>query len=289
MAPMIFELQSWQSVLLCLLFSVIYVGSLYVGIDDKKKNRDHPDTIKHRFINVSIITVIIPIILFFFGTTSDAESAHTFLEWLGIRLHGFIPSLILPLILTMVLFLGPLTLHYVDGVFRIYLEPRYWVNSLQNLIWIRNHIVAPITEEMIYRACMLPLLVPSFGTGWSVFLCPLFFGVAHFHHMIEKVIIAKEPVSEAFKKSLFQLGFTTVFGAYSAFLFLRTGHFVAPVVVHAFCNHMGFPAFQEVMSHPNTETRHKLMASFVIGLVMWMALLYPITSPFLYSNDIYDL
>lgn len=67
------------------------------------------------------------------------------------------------------------------------------------------------------------------------------------------------------------------------------GHFVAPVVVHAFCNHMGFPAFQEVMSHPNTETRHKLMASFVIGLVMWMALLYPITSPFLYSNDIYDL
>lgn len=123
--------------------------------------------------------------------------------------------------------------------------------------------------------------------------------------------------------SVFQLGFTTVFGAYSAFLFLRTGknsrfltcqlrnkkkkffhldkwnesvlivsflgHFVAPVVVHAFCNHMGFPAFQEVMSHPNTETRHKLMASFVIGLVMWMALLYPITSPFLYSNDIYDL
>ena len=67
------------------------------------------------------------------------------------------------------------------------------------------------------------------------------------------------------------------------------GHFVAPVVAHAFCNHMGFPAFTEVMAYPNTETRHKLIASFVIGLVMWMALLYPITSPFLYSNDIYDL
>ncbi|XP_078314941.1 CAAX prenyl protease 2-like [Crassostrea virginica] len=289
MAPMIFELQHWQSVLVCLLFAVIYVGSLYVWIDDKNKNRDHPDTIKRRFISVSVICVIIPILLQCFGTTSNAESAHTFLEWLGIRFSGFVAAVVFPLILTMVLFLGPLTLHYVDGVFRIYLEPRYWTNSLQNLIWIRNHIVAPISEEMIYRACMLPLLVPCFGTGVSVFLCPLFFGVAHFHHMIEKVIQGRQPLAEAFKQSMFQLCYTTLFGAYSAFLFLRTGHFVAPVVAHAFCNHMGFPAFTEVMAYPNTETRHKLIASFVIGLVMWMALLYPITSPFLYSNDIYDL
>jgi prenyl protein peptidase len=73
-----------------------------------------------------------------------------------------------------------------------------------------------------------------------------------------------------------------------AFSLRLAGHFIAPVVAHAFCNHMGFPAFREVMAHPNTDTRHKLIASFVIGLVMWMALLYPITSPFLYSNDIYD-
>ncbi|XP_062574135.1 CAAX prenyl protease 2-like [Saccostrea cucullata] len=280
MAPMIFELDKGLAVLICLFIAVIYVGSLYVWVDDKNKSRDHPDTIKRRFTSVSVICVVIPILLQCFGTSSDSENVRSVL---------YLPLILAEIVIRSVLFLGPLTLHYVDGVFRIYLEPRYWTNSLKNLIWIRNHIVAPISEEMIYRACMLPLLVPCFGSGMSVFLCPLFFGVAHFHHMIEKVIQGRQALSEAFKQSLFQLCYTTLFGAYSAFLFLRTGHFIAPVVVHAFCNHMGFPAFREVMAHPNTETRHKLIASFVIGLVLWMALLYPITSPFIYSNDIYDL
>ena len=36
--------------------------------------RDHPDTIKRRFVSVSVICVIIPILLQCFGTTSNAES-----------------------------------------------------------------------------------------------------------------------------------------------------------------------------------------------------------------------
>ena len=33
---------------------------------------------------------------------------------------------------------------------------------------------------------------------------------------------------------------------YSALLFIRTGHFAAPFLVHAYCNFMGFPDFVEV-------------------------------------------
>ncbi|KAK3093080.1 hypothetical protein FSP39_010807 [Pinctada imbricata] len=289
MADLIFAVDPWQAILLCLLFAIIYVASLYVWADSVNKNRDHPDTIKRRFTSVSVICVIIPLLLRFFSTYADSVHAHSFLEWLGLRFSGLIPSLILPLALTMVLFLGPLTLHYVDGVFSIYMDSRYWTNSMKNLIWIRNHIVAPFSEEFIYRACMLPVLVPCFGPGMSTFLCPLFFGVAHFHHMIERIIQGKQEVSDALKQSFFQLTYTTLFGAYSAFLFLRTGHLMAPVIAHAFCNHMGFPAFGEVMHHPNTATRHKLIASFVFGLILWVALLYPLTSPFIYANDIYDL
>jgi prenyl protein peptidase len=29
----------------------------------------------------------------------------------------------------------------------------------------------------VYRACMLPLLVPCFGVTPSIVICPLFFGV----------------------------------------------------------------------------------------------------------------
>ncbi|PVD25539.1 hypothetical protein C0Q70_13195 [Pomacea canaliculata] len=213
--------------------------------------------------------------------------AYSILEWLGIRFFGLIPAVVLPLILTMILFLGPLYLHYMDGVFRLYLEPRYWTTSLQNFIWLRNHIVAPLSEEFIFRACMLPLLVPAFGIGWSVFLCPLFFGVAHFHHMIEKVIHKQAEVIDAFRQSMFQLFYTTVFGAYSAFLFLRTGHLIAPVMAHAFCNHMGFPAFNEVLGYPQ-PTRSKLIAIFTLGLILWSILLFPMTSSWLYSNYVYQ-
>ncbi|KAK7103769.1 hypothetical protein V1264_018604 [Littorina saxatilis] len=140
--------------------------------------------------------------------------------WFGLTL---IFAAVFPLILTMILFLGPLYLHYMDGVFRLYLEPRYWSNSIRNYVWVRNHIVAPFSEELIFRATMLPFLVPAFGVGWSIFLCPLFFGVAHFHHMIERVIRGQAEVADALKQTVFQICYTTVFGAYSAFLFTRTG------------------------------------------------------------------
>lgn len=72
----------------------------------------------------------------------------------------------------------------------------------------------------------------------------------------------------------------------SLFCFSLSGHLMAPVIAHAFCNHMGFPAFNEVMGYPQ-PTRSKLIALFVIGLVLWMFLLFPLTTPWLYSNYVY--
>lgn len=53
----------------------------------------------------------------------------------------------------------------------------FWLNYFQNLLWIRNHIVAPLSEEFTFRACMLPLLLQAFTPITSVLLTPLFFGV----------------------------------------------------------------------------------------------------------------
>lgn len=38
-------------------------------------------------------------------------------------------------------------------------------------------MIAPLTEELVFRACMLPMLAPCTGLGPAVFTCPLFFGV----------------------------------------------------------------------------------------------------------------
>ena len=70
--------------------------------------------------------------------------------------------------------------------------------------------------------------------------------------------------------------------------FLLAGHFIAPVLAHAFCNHMGFPAFNEVLAYTDKRIRRKLIAAFVFGLIAWLFLLYPFTTPYLYGNYIYD-
>lgn len=290
MEAVVFTLDAWQAVLLCLLFAVIYVGSLYAWINNGNRTRDHPEIIKRRFVSVGIVALLVPPLLWCFSSYPSTSNLNgrTLFEWLGLRFWGLIPALVLPLFLTMILFAGPLYLHYIDGVFNLYLEPKYWSNSFKSLIWLRNHLVAPFSEEFIFRACMLPVLVPSIGEWYAVFCCPLFFGVAHFHHMIERVILGQQGFKDGLKQSVFQLFYTTIFGAYSAFLFLRTGHLVAPVIAHAFCNHMGFPPFSEVMAHQQPG-RTRIVFFFIAGLSSWLLLLFPLTTSSLYSNNVYHL
>ena len=85
---------------------------------------------------------------------------------------------------------------------------------------------------------------------------------------------------------MFQFAYTTIFGMYSAFLFVKTGHFAAPFIVHAYCNFMGFPDFMEVI---NSETKKRLllMFLFVLGVILFYLLLEDVTKPELYSNSIY--
>lgn len=44
-------------------------------------------------------------------------------------------------------------------------------------------------------------------------------------------------------RSLLQFTYTTLFGGYATFLFLRTGSLLSVILVHAFCNWIGFPRF----------------------------------------------
>ena len=79
----------------------------------------------------------------------------------------------------------------------------------------------------------------------------------------------------------FQFAFTTVFGWYATFLFLRTGHLAAAVAAHAFCNSMGFPAFGAIPSHPRAWV---IAAAFYVGVALFVTLLMPLTDPKLYGN-----
>ena len=63
-----------------------------------------------------------------------------------------------------------------------------------------------------------------------------------------------------------QFTYTTLFGAYSSYLFLRTGLLYGPVLAHAFCNCMGLPDFGRALK---SKTHG---AAFVVGLGSFIAL-----------------
>jgi len=68
------------------------------------------------------------------------------------------------------------------------------------------------------------------------------FGLAHIHHFYEfRLTHPRTPLLGALLRSLFQLVYTTLFGAYATFLFLRTGSLLVAIVAHTFCNWMGLP------------------------------------------------
>ncbi|XP_078728048.1 CAAX prenyl protease 2 isoform X1 [Lampetra fluviatilis] len=100
------QLSCAQSVPACLLLACLYVGSLYVWRHEMP--RDHPDVIKRRFTSVLVVSALAPFYLWLWSADQENQSWGSLLETMGIHTRGLLPAIVLPLLLTAVLFLGPI-------------------------------------------------------------------------------------------------------------------------------------------------------------------------------------
>ncbi|CAL5387495.1 unnamed protein product [Camellia sinensis] len=143
----------------------------------------------------------------------------------------------------------------------------------------RNYFVAPLTEELVFRACMIPLLLcGGFKTYGVIFFCPIFFSLAHLNHFLECYTEQNRSLLKASMVVGLQLGYTVIFGSYASFLFIRTGHLIAPVVAHIFCNFMGLPVLY--------SRRNGIVSfAFIVGVAGFLWLLFPATDPDLYNDS----
>jgi hypothetical protein len=104
---------------------------------------------------------------------------------MGVRTAGIVQASVIPLVLTMILFAGPLAMSYYDewlfhfqrGTIGQYLLDQLKAEVTSLIFW-RNYIVGPLTEEWVFRSCMCPLLICG-GFSWTqtIFLSPFFFGI----------------------------------------------------------------------------------------------------------------
>ena len=101
----------------------------------------------------------------------------------------------------------------------------------------------PVSEEFLFRSLLMPLaLLTPTSPARALLLTPLYFGLAHLHHLYEfRLTHPRVPLFPCVLRTLAQFAYTTLFGWYASFVFVRTGSLPAAVLAHAFCNWMGLP------------------------------------------------
>ncbi|KAG5916659.1 hypothetical protein E4U42_007561 [Claviceps africana] len=247
-APMMREadMSTLGAFALLIIYCLIYVLPLYASPATRVaagRPRDATDAIRARIRFASLSTFLCSLATFVRVATSSVSLAHS--PW---RLMGYWPAGVVEacraLLLTCLLFLGPLYEHLlIEGTWRSWASldaPReVWSDWA---VW-RNMVAGPVTEECLFRSSAVPLLLMAGCSARTIILfSPLVFGLAHLHHFYEfRVTHPQTPLAVAVARSVLQLSYTTLFGAYATFLFLRTGSLLAVVVVHTFCNSMGLP------------------------------------------------
>lgn len=231
-----------------------FVGSLYIGAGPSAFNRNNPSVIKDRFVRIGVASLFAPWVASCTVLVAGCDVVSA--RWFGLWTESPLTASLVPLALTMWLFAGPLVMEFLDRdrftPLRTQLSQSCATEG-QRLQALRNLLIGPLAEEWVFRACMCPML---HGAGLSdaacVFYSAAVFGAAHIHHRFDSKV---DWLSVAV-----QFTYTFLFGAYSSYLFLRTGFILGPFLAHVFCNFMGLPDFAGGLRQPLTA------AAFVVGL-----------------------
>ncbi|PWY79230.1 CaaX prenyl proteinase Rce1 [Aspergillus heteromorphus CBS 117.55] len=226
--------------------TLVYVVPFYVNSTTRPSptlSRDAPSVIRARIraVTSSCIISTLAVLWLIVGQddTSLPEALHS-LGWWPVSLADILRSLLL----TAILFSGPLFERGIaEGEWREWVRGGRVTAVLRSWMGWRNYVAGPITEEVMFRSAIIPLhLIAKVNPGRIVFVAPLYFGIAHVHHFYEfRLTHPDTSVIAVFLRSMFQFGYTTIFGWYATFLYLRTGSLPAAILAHTFCNWCGLP------------------------------------------------
>lgn len=102
----------------CFAMSLVYVSSLYIW--NNKHNRDHPATVKRRFLSVTVVMLITPVFVYKFSSQEILDKV-PFNDLMGLRWQGLLMAIVVPYLLTMLLFLGPLCVELQNDTMKVFM------------------------------------------------------------------------------------------------------------------------------------------------------------------------
>lgn len=211
-------------------------------------NRDAPSVIRARIRAVTLACLAASLITLYLLLSFHQHSenaATTSPLFHSLHTLGYLPThpstFASPVLLTAILFLGPL----FEKVLVERINPSDLLPTLRSWMGYRNFIASPITEELLFRSCIIPLhLLGHTSAKTIIFASPLYFGIAHVHHFYEFTLTHPHtPLLPILLRSVFQFSYTTLFGWYASLVFLRSANIYTCILIHAFCNWIGFPRF----------------------------------------------
>ena len=293
------------AILYCSVLACAYVVSLYVFVPPtiRKLLRDHPTHIKYRS-QACLLICAVAILSYPSVFCSDEDTNSIQLEENDSSrkpLFSVVRTMLLPpignqsfrdtfgvFLHTCILYFGPTvaSLLYTYEIRRRSTRQRGTPVSLSELVngciscrlpkneqqyWIalRNYFIAPWTEEIIFRGCMIQaLLSTGMSTKQVTLLAPLFFGIAHVHHALKRLSQGERP-KMVLLATTFQFLYTTAFGSYASHAFIRVGSVVPVTLSHSYCNWMGLPDLSCFGNHKHPLHRHRLVifVFYVLGIV----------------------
>ncbi|KAI9882498.1 MAG: hypothetical protein M1823_005758 [Watsoniomyces obsoletus] len=243
------SLSGGSAAALSILYTIIYVLPFYLSSTTRpspRLSRDAPAVIRARIRAVTLSCMFSTLATLTLLVTRGGVSIPQ-----AVRILGYWPWSLVDigksLLLTAILFAGPLfEAGIIEGRWQDWIQGRGVLEVLNSWGGWRNYVAGPITEEVVFRAAIVPLhlLVPGITPGQIVFRTPLYFGIAHVHHFYEFTLTHPHlSIIPGLIRSLVQFGYTSIFGFFATFLFLRTGSLPAAILVHSFCNWSGLPRF----------------------------------------------
>ncbi|EJU02489.1 Abi-domain-containing protein [Dacryopinax primogenitus] len=269
---MTFPLSTTSATLLSCGFGAGYVAPLYLWRPAKVgpgKDRNHPDVIKSRLLAITFSSLIDCGIVYYIASRTIAGNISSTLSLLGFQW----PTNSRSFLLTPVIYGGTLLSCALSRRF-----PQH--ESLRSWTGIRNYLVAPITEEIVFRSCCLAFAgLAGQSLGYQVWVTPLYFGIAHLHHGWETYKQggkSRRALQRAITATLIQFTYTSLFGAFASFLTVRTQSILPALISHVFCNFMGLPSmFSEEENHP--KSKYLLYTAHLAGIIGFSYLLFPWT------------
>ncbi|KIW79374.1 hypothetical protein Z517_05986 [Fonsecaea pedrosoi CBS 271.37] len=252
--------------ILSVLCTLIYVVPFYLFSSTRPSptlNRDAPSVIRARIRTVTLACIIgtTGTLYLLVGTAklSVTDALHMLGCW-PVRPWDLLRSFAL----TLLLYVGPLFEKvFVEGEFDNLRQRGVAAISETLSSWqgYRNYVAGPITEEVVFRSVLIPIhLLAKISPSRIVFLTPLYFGIAHVHHFYEFHLTHPHiPLLPVMLRSVLQFTYTTLFGWFAAFVYMRTGSVYACIIIHSFCNCVGLPRFWGRVRRPDDYSIHPVV------------------------------